>query len=199
MHLSNFCGEKHLDFKTFKRSALLIRQIEYLFHWLLNCKCILDIFMDESQTMERSYLWCSFSHFIYILESFEQCRLNTFLCYAMLLATAFTNFHHAITTRFKCTSCAVDLSNERQQASEATPSSVDFLFLPHSSTPFIAFHWRKILYVSKKWAKLTFVNWMLQCTESHSWLTNFGFLFKLGYELFTIIWHAIITSCLLQL
>ena len=114
MHLSNFCGEKHLDFKTFKRSALPIRQIEYLFHWLLNCKCILDIFMDESQTMERSYLWCSFSHFIYILESFEQCRLNTFLCYAMLLATAFTNFHHAITTRFKCTSCAVDLSNERQ-------------------------------------------------------------------------------------
>ena len=50
--------------------GLLIRQIEYLFHWLLNCKCILDIFMDESQTMERSYLWCSFSHFIYILESF---------------------------------------------------------------------------------------------------------------------------------
>ena len=128
MHLSNFCGEKHLDFKTFKRSALLIRQIEYLFHWLLNCKCILDIFMDESQTMERSYLWCSFSHFIYILESFEQCRLNTFLCHAMLLAAAFTNFHHAITTRFKCTSCAVDLSNERQLASEATPSSVDFLF-----------------------------------------------------------------------
>jgi len=57
-----------------------------------------------------SYLWCSFSHFIYILESFER-RLNTFLCYAL---AAFTNFHHAITTRFKCTSCAVDLSNERQ-------------------------------------------------------------------------------------
>ena len=100
-------------------------------------------------------------------KAFEQCRLNTFLCYAMLLATAFTNFHHAITTRFKCTSCAVDLSNERQLASEATPSSVDFLF-SLSSKPFIAFQWRKILYTSKKWAKLTFVNWMLECTESHS-------------------------------
>ena len=61
-----FPAKNVLILNVLKGLLSLIRQIEYLFQWRQRkrCKCILDIFMDEGQTME-SYLWCSFSHFIW--------------------------------------------------------------------------------------------------------------------------------------